>query len=137
MERKIRELIKNAMLQRNKNAQSTYKNIFDCAQKMAKDSKSDVTDELIIQAAKKEIKQLNDLKSYCESNPDACKEVDEKIAYCEEILPSMVSEDEILKYLVDNDIEKNMGVCMKTLKQHFCSSMDGRIAQSVVKSYIN
>ena len=38
--------------------------------------------------------------------------------------------------LIDNNIEKNIGVCMKTLKNHFGSNMDGKLAQSVVKSYI-
>ena len=33
--------------------------------------------------------------------------------------------------------EKNMGVCMKALKEHFGSLFDGKIAQGVIKKYIS
>ena len=64
-------------------------------------------------------------------------EIAEKIAYCQEILPKAITEDQILEYLNTNNIEKNIGVCMKTLKTQFGSALDGKVAQGVVRQYIN
>lgn len=49
----------------------------------------------------------------------------------------MAEADEIRDYLVTNNIDKNMGICMKTLKEHFKDSLDGKQASKVVKEYIN
>ena len=63
MEKKLRELIKQAMIEKRKTGKSnkyqTYKNILETAQKIAKEKKSDVTDSIILEATKKEIKQAN------------------------------------------------------------------------------
>ena len=64
MEKKIRQLIKEAMIEKNKNKQITYKSILENAQKIAKKTNRAVTDEDIITAIKNEIKQLNDLMGY-------------------------------------------------------------------------
>ena len=42
-----------------------------------------------------------------------------------------------MEYLVSNNIEKNMGICMKSLKAKYKDNLDGKIAQGVVKDYIN
>jgi hypothetical protein len=45
METKIRGLIKEAMIEKNKSKQITYKNILETAQKTAKTTNSSVTDK--------------------------------------------------------------------------------------------
>lgn len=137
MEKKIRSLIKEAMIEKNKSKQITYKNILETAQKIAKQTNVEVTDEMIVKAIKNEIKQLNDVIGYYEEGSEKRAEVTEKIAYCENVLPKMASADEIKNYLINNNIEKNIGVCMRTLKEAFGANMDGKMASVVVKEYVN
>lgn len=137
MEKMLRDLIKKAMIEKNKLAQLTYKSILENAQKLAKEKKEEVNDSYIISAAKKEIKQLEDLFKYCEENSPKFVETKAKIALAEGILPRMASKEDMMYYLVSMKMEKNMGVCMKALKLRFKDSLDGRIASGVVKEYIN
>ena len=137
MEKMLRDLIKKAMIEKNKLAQLTYKSILENAQKLAKEKKEDVNDSYIIAAAKKEIKQLEDLLSYCKEGTEQYNEVKAKIELAEGILPRMTSKEDIMNYLVSENIEKNMGICMKALKLRFKDSLDGRLASGIVKEYIN
>lgn len=137
MEKILRDLIKKAMIEKNKLAQLTYKSILENAQKLAKEKKEDVNSSYIISAAKKEIKQLEDLLSYCKEGTEQYNEVKAKVELAEGILPRMASKEDIIYYLETENIEKNMGACMKALKLRFKDSLDGRIASGVVKEYIN
>lgn len=137
LEQKLRELIKEAMKNYKEEAKLTYKSILENAQKLAKEKKEEVNDSYIIASAKKEIKQLTDLLEYCEQNLDKYEEINRKIDLAKGILPKMAEADEIRDYLVTNNIDKNMGICMKTLKDHFKDSLDGKQASKVVKEYIN
>ena len=135
MEKTIRELIKVAMIEKNKDKQITYKSILENAQKIAKRDNRDLTDDDIINAIKNEIKQLSDLAEYVEAGTDAHKTITNKINYCYIILPKMATPEEIKSHLVNNNIDKNMGACMKALKEHFGANMDGKIASGVAKEY--
>jgi uncharacterized protein YqeY len=126
LEQKLRELIKEAMKNHKEEAKLTYKSILENAQKLAKEKKEEVNDSYIIASAKKEIKQLTDLLEYCEQNSDKYEEANRKIDLAKGILPKMAEADEIRDYLVTNNIDKNMGICMKTLKEHFKDSLDGK-----------
>ena len=137
LEQKLRELIKEAMKNHKEEAKLTYKSILENAQKLAKEKKEEVNDSYIIASAKKEIKQLTDLLEYCEQNSDKYEEANRKIDLAKGILPKMAEANEIRDYLVTNNIDKNMGICMKTLKDHFKDSLDGKQASKVVKEYIN
>ncbi len=138
MEAKVRQLIKEAMVNKNENAKLTYKSILDGAFKIAKtDGNRAVTDDDFVKAAKNEIKQLNDLYEYVKNDSTRATEIAEKVGYCQELLPQAITEEQILEYLNTNNIEKNIGVCMKTLKAQFGSALDGRMAQEVVKHYLS
>lgn len=137
MEKKIRTLIKDSMINKDKIALTTYKSILENAQKLAKDKKEDVNDSYIIASIKKEIKQLEDLLSYCKEGTDKYAEIKRKIDIAASLLPQMTSEDEILDYLTSNNVEKNMGLCMRVLKVKFKDTLDGKMASQVVKKYIN
>lgn len=137
MEKQLRDLIKKAMIEKDKLAQLTYKSILENAQKLAKEKKEDVNDSYIISAAKKEIKQLEDLLKYCEEDSEKFNETKVKIDLAEGILPRMTSKEDIMNYLVSENVEKNMGACMKALKSRFKDSLDGRLASGVVKEYID
>lgn len=137
MEKMLRDLIKKAMIEKNKLAQLTYKSILENAQKLAKEKKEDINSSYIILAAKKEIKQLEDLLKYCEADSPKFIETKAKITLAEGILPRMTSKEDMMHYLVSMEMEKNMGICMRALKLRFKDSLDGRIASGVVKEYIN
>lgn len=137
MEVKIRSLIKEAMIEKNKNKQITYKSILENAQKIAKKTNTAVTDEMIVTATKNEIKQLNDLLEFCTAGSDKYNETTEKIKFCESVLPKMATEDEIMEFLISNMIEKNMGICMKALKEKFGANMDSKMASMIAKEYVN
>lgn len=137
MEVKIRSLIKEAMIEKNKNKQITYKSILENAQKIAKKTNTAVTDEMIVTATKNEIKQLNDLLEFCTVGSDKYNETTEKIKFCESVLPKMATEDEIMEFLISNMIEKNMGICMKALKEKFGANMDGKMASMIAKEYVS
>lgn len=136
MEKKLREMIKQAMLEKNTEKKKIFKNILETAQKSAKDKKSDVTDAMICEAAKREIKQLKELLTYV---TDAKKQevIRTNISYAESVLPQMATKEEIHSYLVSNNIEKNMGKAMKALKIQFSNAFDGQVASEAVKEYIN
>ena len=137
MEKKIRTLIKDSMINKDKVTLTTYKSILENAQKLAKDKKEDVNDSYIIASIKKEIKQLEDLLSYCKDGTDKYTEIKKKIDIASSLLPQMASKEEILDFLTSNNIEKNMGICMKSLKAQFSTNLDGKTASQVVKEYIN
>lgn len=137
METKIRQLIKEAMIHKNENAKTTYKSILDNAFKIAKnDGNRAVTNDDFIKAAKNEVKQLNDLYEYVKNDVVRTTEIKEKLKYCEVILPKMVTAEEITEYLTSNNIEKNIGVCMKSLKTKFGNTLDGKMANGIVRQYI-
>ncbi len=137
METKLRELIKTSMMNKDKLALKTYKNILETAQKSAKEKLEEVNDKYIIDAAKREIKQLNDTLQYCTAGTDRYTETKTCIEIANSLLPEMVSKADIKKYLEDNHITKNMGICMKMLKTKFADSLDGKMASAVVKEYLN
>lgn len=138
MKNKVRALIKQAMLDKNENAKTTYKSILDNALKIAKsDGNREVVDDDFIKATKTEIKQLNDLFEYVKNDTVRSAEITEKLGYCKALLPQMVTEDQIVEYLTTNNIEKSIGVCMKALKAQFGSTLDGKMANGVVRQYIN
>ena len=141
---KLRTLIKEAMIEKKETGNhikySVYKNILDKAQKDAKDKhlENNISDEIVVNAAKKELKQLNDTLSYIkDENSDKFIEVTESIKIVEEFLPKQASDEEIKAFLVESNAEKNMGKCMKALKEKFGSNFDGKKASAIVKEYIS
>lgn len=141
---KLRTLIKEAMIEKKETGNhikySVYKNILDKAQKDAKDKhlENNISDEIVVNAAKKELKQLNDTLSYIkDETSDKFIEVTESIKIVEEFLPKQASAEEIKTFLVESNAEKNMGKCMKALKEKFGSNFDGKKASAIVKEYIS
>lgn len=135
----IKLALKEKLETKNDTKYLVYKNILDKAQKDAKEKKTEIiTDDYVITAARKELKQLEDTLSYItkESDNDRFLKLTESIEIVNSFLPKSISEEEILEYLKENNIDKNMGICMKTLKGKFGVSLDGKTASKVVKKYI-
>lgn len=139
MEKKIRALILEGMREKNKVKTTTYKSILEGAQKIAKSQGADVavTDEMVVKAIQNELKQLEDIEKYCRCDATRWAKIKEEVRYCNAVLPKMASDEEVLAFLTENGIEKNIGACMKALKEHFGSNLDGRYASAVAKGYVN
>ena len=144
LETKLRELIKQAMLAKSKEANIenvtryvTLKNILETAQKAAKEKKIDVTDSMIIDAAKKEIKQLKELLEYCKDNKEKTLETNIAIDVAGELLPTMATETEIQDFVNSHKADaNNIGAMMKLLKAEFGDSLDGKMASQIVKNLL-
>lgn len=144
MENKLRAAIKDAMKLKSENPDTknlviyqTRKNILETAQKIAKDKKTTITDSMIYDAAKKEIKQLNDLLSFCSNNDEKKHQISVCISEANNWLPNMVSENEIKSFIENHKAEaSNIGAMMKLLKNTFGDSLDGKMASSLVKSIL-
>lgn len=138
----LRSKIKEAMIEKKNTGNSlryqTLKNILEKAQKTAKDAKTDIiTNEMVVNAAKKEVKQLQDLLEYCEKDTERYNETVKCIEYAEEIMPKMASDDEVVSFLNDNKSEiTNIGAGMKLLKSKFGESLDSKKASVLVKNFL-
>ena len=141
----LRNCMKQAMLEKSKEntvrtkARSvTFKNIFNEASNRAKEQKLDnLSDELVINAVKKEIKQLTETLSYCKGNEDKENEVNICLEAAKELLPKMASEEDIKVFVEQNkDKASNIGAMMKLLKEEFGASLDGKLASQIVKNLL-
>jgi uncharacterized protein YqeY len=144
MELKLREQIKIAMRVKSESGTpkncaiyQTRKNILEQAQKIAKEKKIEITDSLIYDAAKKEIKQLNDLMQFCTDKPEKQNIINISINEANNWLPSMTSEDDIKTFVETHKSDaNNIGTMMKLLKSEFGDSLDGKLASQIVKSLL-
>ncbi len=144
MENKLRAAIKVALKEKSTNSTKTNiaiyqtrKNILETAQKIAKDKNIDVSDSMIYDAAKKEIKQLNDLMSFCDNNANKKNEIQICINEASNWLPKMVSESDIISFIEAHKNEaNNIGSMMKLLKAEFSDGLDGKMASQLVKKML-
>ena len=138
----LRTKIKEAMIEKKNTGDGlryqTLKNVLEKAQKIAKDQRTDeITDSMIVDAAKKEIKQLKDFLEYCDECSDRHEETVKAIGYAEEMLPKMASEEDIINFLDSNkDKVGNIGAAMKLLKAEFGDALDGKTASGIVKKFL-
>lgn len=117
--------IKEAMKSKDTNKRDVLKQVQTKAQAEAKEKKVDLTDEIILNAISKELKQLNQTKDAVSSKPDSdlYKSTVEKIKILQGYLPEQLSEDEclcevgeILNRTTDMPKGKRIGLIMKELK---------------------
>lgn len=113
------------MKEKNTILKDVLKQVQTKAQATAKESKTEITDEIVIDAINKELKQLNQtfdlIKDKTES--DLFKSTVEKINILTDYLPEQLLEDEIaneIKQIIsentDVPIGKLTGIVMKSLK---------------------
>ena len=141
MEQKLREAIKALMKEKQIHNTDeiamklqTQKNILETAQKMAKDKKVEVTDSFIIEAAKKEIKQLNDLKEYCKDKPDKLQMIEIGLIVAGTWLPKMISAEQIKQFVISAKTDDaTIGSIMKQLREKYGDALDAKLASQIVK----
>lgn len=117
--------IKDAMKEKNTILKDVLKQVQTKAQATAKENKTEITDEIVIDAINKELKQLNQTLDAVKSKPesDLFMSTMEKITILKAYLPEQMSEDEIaneIKQIIsentDVPIGKLTGIVMKSLK---------------------
>lgn len=117
--------IKDAMKAKNTTLKDVLKQVQTKAQATAKEQKVDITDEIVINAINKELKQLNQTLDSIKSQPesDLFKSTMEKINILKDYLPEQLSEEEIeaeIRKIMDMNagtpVGKLTGIVMKALK---------------------
>lgn len=134
--------IKNAMKEKNTTLKDVLKQVQIKAQATAKDNKVEITDEIVIDAINKELKQLNQTLTSIQSKPesDLFRSTMEKINILKDYLPEQLSEDEIedeiRKIISINDgvpSGKLTGIVIKTLKGKADNVTIKKVLNRVVK----
>ena len=134
--------IKDAMKEKNTTLKDVLKQVQTKAQATAKESKTEITDEIVIDAINKELKQLNQtldaVKSKSES--ELFKSTMEKITILKAYLPEQLSEDEIAKeirkIIFNNEgipSGKLTGIVMKTLKGKADNLTIKKVLDTIIK----
>lgn len=117
--------IKTAMKEKNVVLKDVLKQVQAKAQAEAKDKKVDMSDDIVISAINKELKQLNQTLDSIKSKPesDLFHSTTEKIVILKGYLPEQMTEEEVLdavkKIVSDNSNitgGKLIGIVMKELK---------------------
>ena len=122
----IMQSIKEAMKNKNTEKRDVLKQVQAKAQAFAKDNKCDITDEIVVDSIRKELKQLNQTFEAIISKPesDLYKSTSIKIQILTEYLPKQLNKHECLEAvqkIIDNageveNAKSLIGMVMKELK---------------------
>lgn len=142
---KIKLQIKEAMKNKDVNKRDVLKMVVDKSKSTVKEktpnsSSDNIDDGVVIQAIKRELKQLYQTKESLKNrtNSELYIETLEKIDILESLLPRMMSEDEIRK-----EVEKilsignypNFGMKMKAVMPVLKDKADSKLIKKVVESF--
>ena len=146
MIKRIHADIKTAMKEKNITQRDVLKMVLNKANALAKDEKIDSpTDAMVIDAIKKESKQIQDtidiLVKNAKTDSDLYVESVNKLEILKTYLPKQLTEDEltveIKKFLEENAIDtSNRGSVMKAVMPKFKDVADGKLINKVVGSLL-
>lgn len=141
MHNNIQAAIKDAMKSKDIDKRDTLKMALSKAQAIAKDKKSDITDDIMLDGIRKELKQLNQTKDSLENRKDTdlYKSTVYKIEVLTAYLPAMMSEEEVDKTV--NNILKaagatNKGQCMKLVMAELKGKANNKDIAKSVDTYL-
>lgn len=143
--KKIKYQIKEAMKEKNNLKRDSFKMVIDKAKSIMKEKNptevsEDISDEVIIQAINKEIKQLNQTKEALKGREDSTlyAETVYKISILSAYLPSQMTREEIeaavYKILSNGDFH-NFGMKMKAVMSELKGKADNKLIKEVIESY--
>ena len=142
---KIRNQIKEAMINKDTIKRDVLKMVLDKAKAIVKekspiDTPDVIPDDVIVQAVQKEIKQLNQTKDALigKESTDLYAETTSKINILSEYLPKMMSEEEVeaaVARILSNGSYDNFGIKMKTCMAELKGKADSKVIKSVVEKY--
>lgn len=139
----IQNAIKEAMKSKEVDKKDVLKMVVAKAQAIAKESKCDITDSIILDGIQKELKQLNQTKDSLtgRENSELYKSTVYKIEVLNGYLPKMMTENEVraaISYIVDTtNVELNKGALMKAVMPKLKGKADGKIISKCVDDIIS
>lgn len=145
----IKEEIKTAMKNKDTEKRDVLKMVVDKAKAIVKEKNptnvtEDISDDVILQAIQKEVKQLNQTKDALKGkeNTDLYASTTLKIGILSEYLPTQMTENELEKYIESELIEltgvnveispKIKGMVMKNIMPKLKGKADSRLINKVV-----
>ncbi len=137
----LEEKIKAAMKSGDKNRLKSLRSLMSKVKMLAKNDKNrEPTDEDVVNAAIKMVKENNETKSFLVERDRDTSEQDNEIAVVSEFLPKQLSYEELTseinKVIIANDgrldSKSGKGVIMKHLNQHFRGQFDNKVAQEII-----
>lgn len=131
--------IKEAMINKDVEKRDVLRTVKSNANLDAKEKHVDITDELVIDAVKKEIKQLNQtVKSLVgKENTVLYRSSKYRIEILETYMPKQLTEDEIREAVkkIVSELDENVafGVKMRAVMKELRGKADGKLIQKFVK----
>ena len=139
----IQNAIKEAMKSKETDKKDVLKMVVAKAQAIAKESKCEVSDSIVLDGIQKELKQLNQTKDSLvgKENSELYKSTVYKIEVLNGYLPKMMTENEVLasiSYIVDTtNVELNKGALMKAIMPRLKGKADGKVISKCVDDIIS
>lgn len=142
---KIKNEIKEAMKNKDTTKRDVLKMVIDKAKSIKKekypnDTTETISDEFIVNAVNKEIKQLNQTKDSLKGREDTdlYKETEIKITILSDYFPKMMTREEVeieVKRILSNNEYNNFGVMMKAVMSELKGKADNKVIKEVVEMY--
>jgi hypothetical protein len=134
----IKSNIKDAMKEKNTTLKDVLKQVQAKAQADAKEHKTDITDEIVLNAINKELKQLNQTLEEVKSKPESelFKSTMEKIVILKAYLPEQLSEEDIAKE-IQKIISENPDVAGGRLTGLVMKSLKGKADNQTIKKVLD
>ena len=130
--------IKSAMKSKNINKRDVLKQVQTKAQAEVKENKIEMSDDVVLTAISKELKQLNQTKDAISSKPDSdlYKSTVEKISILQGYLPSQLCEDECLAE-VGKILNENIGLPKGKVTGLIMKALKGKADNKLIKDCID
>lgn len=144
MVNQIKEDIKKAMIAKDELTKNTLRLVLGNAQLEAKEKKVDLSDEHIINAVSKELKQSNQaLQMLKDNNQTDCKFYEDtvkRIELLQHYMPKQLNEAEIeaeIRKLIAGIDKHNKGLVMKTVMPALKGKADGKLINTIANKVIS
>ena len=141
MYNKIMSEIKEAMKNKETDKKDVLKMALTKAQNIAKENKCEVTNEIVLDAIKKELKQLDQTKKSLEGREDS--DLYKSTVYKSEILnkylPEMLGEKDVMIRviaLLEDERVKSKGEAMKIVMKDLKGKTDNKLISECVDKYL-
>lgn len=141
MYNKIMSEIKEAMKNKETDKKNILKMAVSKAQAIAKEMKCEITDDIMLDGIKKELKQLNQTKDSLKGKEDSdlYKSTVYKIEVLNKYLPDMLSRKDVMLrvvILLEDKRVKNKGEAMKIIMKELKGKADNRDISECVDEYL-
>lgn len=138
----IKEEIKTAMKNKDSTRKDVLKMVVDKAKAIVKEknttgTEEDISDDIVIQAIQKEVKQLNQTKESLrgKEDTDLYASTEMKLNVLSKYLPAQMTEQELEEFIskeLSVLVSKTKGMAMKTIMPQIKGRADGKLAVKII-----